>query len=170
MNRMEAVSYFISRLEDSYSYTYKPPFHYQWSLVLMALPLAVMGFLLFRQGSKLLRMKRECTIEVTAVITELRRSRSIDGFFGGRRIQYNAEYQYEYDGTTYESHNPFYGRQHYQKPEVGQIVTIHINPFAPTELFDPLAEASMRFFFYGGAVMGFCVWMMTFGQIIMQLV
>ncbi len=89
---------------------------------------------------------------------------------GRRGVHYNADYQYEYDGTIYESHNSIYGQKPGKGLKVGDTVTIRINPFEPTELFDPYAEASMCFYFVTGIEFGFIAWVSTIGQIVIQLV
>lgn len=154
----------------SYTYTYKQPLQFSWSIAFMAIPVAVLAYIFYKNGNKLKEQKRECTIEVQAVITAVRKGRSIDGHFGGRGPHYNADYEYVYEDQTYKSHNCIYGQARMGGPKVGDAVTIRINPFEPTELFDPLAESAMSFYFYSSSLLALTVGMLTVGQIIMQLV
>ena len=135
----------------------------------MVIPVAVLGYVFYKNGNKLKEQKRECTIEVRAGITAVRKGRSIDGHFGGRGPHYNADYEYVYEDQTYKSHNNIYGNARLGGPKVGDVVTIRINPFEPTELFDPLAESAMNFYFTSCVFLALTAGMLTVGQIAMQL-
>ena len=148
---------------------YKQPFQINGFVIFMAIPLGMLAYYFYRQGCMLREMKRVCTIEVPAVITAVRKRYSIDGHFGGRGPHYNADYQYEYDGKTYESHHSIYGNAKIGGPKVGEMVTIRINPFEPTELFDHLAETALQYYITSCVLLGILVWMMTFGQVIMRI-
>jgi 2-dehydro-3-deoxygluconokinase len=74
-----------------------------------------------------------------------------------------------YDGKTYESHHSIYGNAKIGGPKVGEMVTIRINPFEPTELFDHLAETALQYYITSCVLLGILVWMMTFGQVIMRI-
>ena len=168
MNIVSLVAQIIT--EPTGAKVYKQPFQINWFVVIMALPLGVLAFYCYKQIRKLRDIKRECTIEVPAVITAVRKGYSIDGHIGGRGPHYNADYQYEYNGKTYESHHSIYGSAKTGGPKVGEMVTICINPFEPTELFDHLAETALQFYLTSCVLLGTLVLMMTFGQVIMQIV
>ena len=156
--------------EPAAARVYKQPFEINWFVVFMAIPLGLLAYYCYKQSCKLRDMKRECTIEVPAVITAVRKRYSIDGHIGGRGPHYNADYQYEYNGKTYESHHSIYGSAKTGGPKVGEMVTIRINPFEPTELFDHLAETALQFYLTSCVLLGGLVCMMTLGQVIMQIV
>ncbi len=166
---LDATPNIVYETGPSYTYTYKQPLQFNWFIAFLAIPLAVLAYHFYKNGSKLMDQKRECTIEVRAVITAVRKGRSIDGYFGGRGPHYNADYEYVYEGQTYKSHNSIYGNARLGGPKTGDAVMIRINPFEPTELFDPLAESAMNFYFTSCSLMAVTVGLLTVGQILMQL-
>jgi hypothetical protein len=140
-----------------------------WEIVFMGLGLIGLGYYLYTKVGRLRERKRVCTAEVPAVITAVRRGYSIDGTFGGRGPHYNADYQYEYEGKVYESHTDIYGQLRTGKPNVGETVMIHINPFEPATIFDPLAEAAMNFLSFGSVFFGIGGAVVAIGHILGQL-
>ena len=166
---LDATPNIVYETGPSYTYTYRQPLQFSWFTAFLAIPLAVLGYVFYKNGSKLMDQKRECTIEVQAVITAVRKGRSIDGHFGGRGPHYNADYEYVYEDQTYKSHNSIYGQAKMGGPRVGDVVTIRINPFEPAELFDPLAESAMSFYFTSCAALALSAGMLTVGQILMWL-
>ena len=169
MNLLDAIPYTVYETSPTYTYTYRSTLEFSWSIALMAVPLAVLGYVFYKNGNKLKDKKQECTIEVRAVITAVRKGNSIDGHFGGRGVHYNADYEYVYEDQTYNSHNNIYGNARQFGPKVGDVVTIRINPFEPTELFDSLAESAMHFYFASCVCMALAAGMLTVGQILVPL-
>ena len=99
-----------------------------------------------RRAARLRAMKRRCTVPVSAVVTRVRSGRT-DDHIRYRYKMYNATYQYEYLGFSYESSNGCFGRRRHSftgKVTEGETEEIHINPDAPEELFDFLAQDSLR--------------------------
>ena len=166
---MSMIQILIAAAETEYHYVYKQPFHYEWQWVIPALVLLGMAYCFFTRWRNLNRFKQQCTVEVPAVITAVRKRRTFDGTFGGRGMCYNADYRYEYEGMAYESHAFIYGRKQFYEPKIGEAVIIRINPYAPAELFDPLAEGALDFYIYTGVCMAAAAGMLLFGPMFMQI-
>ena len=99
-----------------------------------------------RRTVRLTALKNRCTASVPAVVTAVK-SANGDGHIRYRSKVYNATYRYEYLGTTYESNNFCYGsrKRTFGDPiHVGDTEEICINPADPDELFDFLAEFSLK--------------------------
>ena len=99
-----------------------------------------------RRTVRLTALKNRCTASVPAVVTAVRSGKT-DGHIRYRYKVYNATYRYEYLGTTYESNNFCYGsrKSFLEDPiHVGDTEEIYINPADPDELFDFLAEYSLK--------------------------
>lgn len=117
----------------------------RWWNTLMGLLILGVAYYFYRKIRNLLELRRECTIEVSAVVTAIRVSRSVDGTFGGRGKFYCADYRYEYNDMVYESRSSLYGRPSIQ-PVAGEVVTISIDPFDPERLFDVYTRSAMHFY------------------------
>lgn len=99
-----------------------------------------------RRASRLSAMKRRCTVPVPAVVASVRSGRT-DGRIRYRYTMYSAVYRYEYLGFSYESGNGSFGRRKNMfsgKVTAGEEEEICINPDAPEELFDFLAQYSLQ--------------------------
>ena len=155
--------------ETEYHYVYKQPFHYQWQWVIPALVLLGLAYYIFTRWRSLYRFKLQCTFEVPAVITALRKSRSVDGTFGGRGTHYNADYRYEYEGRVYESRTFVYGQKQFHTPKIGDVTMIRIDPYAPENLFDPFAESALQFYLCTSICMAAAAAMLLFEPMFMQL-
>ena len=116
--------------------------------LIMAAGVAVLAIAgnFMRRTARLSALKGRCTASVPAVVTAVRRGKT-DAQIRHRRTVYNAAYRYEYSGTTFESNNYCYGtaKSSFSEPvRVGDTQEIRINPANPDELFDFLAESSLR--------------------------
>ena len=99
----------------------------------------------YRRASLLNALRKRCTVSVPAVVTIVKRAKA-DAQIRYRYMMYNATYQYEYQGATYESNNHCYGRKQNSfsgKVNSGDRAEIHIDPDNPRDLFDPLAKYSL---------------------------
>ena len=131
-------------------------------LVLVAEVVMVgLGLFMFGRVKEIRDLKNCCTQEVSAVITEVRRSRGDRGI-RRRGWQYNATYRFFYKGRTYESDNGIFGKRRMgfaqPKPIEGEEVTVRIAPSDPAQVYDDLAEVAGNWYLYttvilwGGAV------------------
>ena len=64
------------------------PFHIEWFLIVTAIPVSMLAYYLLKLGGELRIMKQECTLEVPAVITALRKGGSTHGMLGRRGVHY----------------------------------------------------------------------------------
>lgn len=82
------------------------------------------------------RLKRKCSVEVTAEIVQMKSE-----YFKGKHAGYTAYtpvYKYTYLSQEYESSGRIYDQ--YDPYFVGKQVTVFINPDHPSEFYDPVRD------------------------------
>ena len=117
----------------------------------MGLICIVMGaWLLYTKAYKYSLIKKVCTVPVEARIYE------IDWKYGGKGgRRYNFSYEYFYNEQRYISSNDIYEkiRVYWQRPQVGDVVTIFINPQNPREFYDIVVKGGRNLGIISGTMM-----------------
>lgn len=116
------------------------------SIVMAGVAVLAMACNFQHRTARLSALKNRCTASVPAVVTAVKSARS-DAQLRYRHKVYNATYRYEYLGMSYESNNFCYGSRKttFADPiHVGDTEEICINPANPDELYDYLAEYSLK--------------------------
>ena len=129
------------------------------SLLMILAAEAVMvglGVFMYGRAKRIEDLKKRCTQEVSAVITEVLKSKNDRGI-RRRYWQYSARYRFSYKGSVYESHNDIYGVRKEgigeYIPFEGEKVSVWIDPSDPDFVYDELAEGSKKIYFFSMAVL-----------------
>jgi hypothetical protein len=131
------------------------------TLIICVVSLAGMGVFFTTHFNRINKLKKRCTVPVSAVCTSVRKSKGDEHGLRHKYAAFNATYLYNYNGQQIESRNHEYGGTQYfiKYPiNVGDHADIMVNPSDPRELYDKLAESARRsqildmVILYGGAV------------------
>ena len=124
--------------------------HFYKDAVIAGIVLIIMGAYFMYRAMDINKLRKRCTYEVPALVLKIRHSRH-DGHIRFRYWHYNADYGYEYNGSSYESHNKYYGRGIALFScgiDVGDRTAVKIDPFDPCAVYDILADRCRQSFIF----------------------
>ena len=136
-----------------------------YALIFGLVAMTGLGIFFTMHFNRVNKLKKCCTVPVSAVCTSVRKSKGDEHGLRHRYGAFNATYQYNYNGRQIESRNREYGgTQLFMKypVNVGDHADIMVNPSDPLELYDKLAESARRSLIYDmvityGGALGFWV-------------